>query len=185
MRIIFGAIGRMKIGRGNRSTRRKPTPAPLCPPQNPAWQTPSRTPDRSCGKPVTNRLSYGAAFFSPISSPLTSRRVTVEVFDPASTRVDELSNYPTNSVGLSSSSEAAHRSATQEFPKNLWNQKFHYPAHKGLPLVPILNQVNPVHISPFYLSKIHYNVTWTPIVKKRVGKQSVARLRNNSWGCVF
>jgi hypothetical protein len=87
MRIISGAIGGMKIGRGNRSTRRKPTPVPLCPPQNPTWQTRSRTPDRSGGKPGTNRLSYGVAFFSPISSPLTTRRVTVEVFDPASTRV--------------------------------------------------------------------------------------------------
>jgi hypothetical protein len=29
------AIGGMKIGRGNRSTRRKPTLAPLCPPQVP------------------------------------------------------------------------------------------------------------------------------------------------------
>jgi hypothetical protein len=26
-------FGGMKIGRGNRSTRRKPAPAPLCPPQ--------------------------------------------------------------------------------------------------------------------------------------------------------
>jgi hypothetical protein len=30
MKMIFGAIGGMKIGRGNRSSRRKPTPAPLC-----------------------------------------------------------------------------------------------------------------------------------------------------------
>jgi hypothetical protein len=52
MMMIFGAIGGMKIGRGN-------------------------------------RLSYGAAFFSPISSPLTTRRVTVDVFDPASTRVKQ------------------------------------------------------------------------------------------------
>jgi hypothetical protein len=29
----------MKIGRGNRSTRRKPAPAPLCPPQIPLYQT--------------------------------------------------------------------------------------------------------------------------------------------------
>jgi hypothetical protein len=28
-----GAIGGMKIGRGNRSSWRKPAPAPLCPPQ--------------------------------------------------------------------------------------------------------------------------------------------------------
>jgi hypothetical protein len=30
-----GEIGGMKIGKGNRSTRRKPAPAPLCPPQIP------------------------------------------------------------------------------------------------------------------------------------------------------
>jgi hypothetical protein len=34
-----GEIGGMMIGRKNRSTRRKPAPVPLCPPQNPhaAW----------------------------------------------------------------------------------------------------------------------------------------------------
>jgi hypothetical protein len=37
---LFGA---MKIGRGNRSTRRKSAPAPLCPPQIPLDQTPART----------------------------------------------------------------------------------------------------------------------------------------------
>jgi hypothetical protein len=30
-----GEFGGMKIGRGNRSTRRKPNPAPHCPPQIP------------------------------------------------------------------------------------------------------------------------------------------------------
>jgi hypothetical protein len=30
-----GETGGMKIGRGNRSTRRKPSPVPLCPPQIP------------------------------------------------------------------------------------------------------------------------------------------------------
>jgi hypothetical protein len=30
-----GEIGGMKIGKGNRSTRRKPSPPPLCPPQIP------------------------------------------------------------------------------------------------------------------------------------------------------
>jgi hypothetical protein len=29
----YGAVGGMRIGRGNRSTRRKPAPVPLCPPQ--------------------------------------------------------------------------------------------------------------------------------------------------------
>jgi hypothetical protein len=48
-----GAIGGMKIGRGNRSTRRKPAPAPLCPPQIPHDQTRARTPGHRGGKPVT------------------------------------------------------------------------------------------------------------------------------------
>jgi hypothetical protein len=38
-----GAIGGIKIGRGNRSSRRKPAPASLCPPQIPHDQTRART----------------------------------------------------------------------------------------------------------------------------------------------
>jgi hypothetical protein len=38
-----GAIGGMKIVRGNRSTWRKPAPAPFCPPQIPLDQTRART----------------------------------------------------------------------------------------------------------------------------------------------
>jgi hypothetical protein len=30
-----GAVSEMRIGRGNRSTQRKPAPVPLCPSQNP------------------------------------------------------------------------------------------------------------------------------------------------------
>jgi hypothetical protein len=39
----------MKIGRGNRSTRRKPAPAPLSPPQIPFDQTRARTRAASMG----------------------------------------------------------------------------------------------------------------------------------------
>jgi hypothetical protein len=39
----FGAIGEMKFGRENRSTRREPAPEPLCPPQIPHDQTRART----------------------------------------------------------------------------------------------------------------------------------------------
>jgi hypothetical protein len=38
-----GEFGGMKIGRGNRSTRRKPAPAPLCLPQIPLHQNWART----------------------------------------------------------------------------------------------------------------------------------------------
>jgi hypothetical protein len=39
----YGAVGGMRIGRGNRSTRRKPAPVPLCPPQIPHNLTWDRT----------------------------------------------------------------------------------------------------------------------------------------------
>jgi hypothetical protein len=38
-----GEFSGMKIGRGNRSTRSKPAPAPLCPPHIPLDQTQART----------------------------------------------------------------------------------------------------------------------------------------------
>jgi hypothetical protein len=41
--VDFGAIGGMKIGRGNRSIRRKPASLPLCPPQVPHYLTRART----------------------------------------------------------------------------------------------------------------------------------------------
>jgi hypothetical protein len=55
-----GEIGGM-IGRGNRSTGRKPAPVPLCPPQTP-HACPDANPGRRGGKPASNRLSYGTAF---------------------------------------------------------------------------------------------------------------------------
>jgi hypothetical protein len=45
-----GKFGGMNIGRGNRSTRRKPAPVPLCPPQIPLHQTPGSNPGRRGGK---------------------------------------------------------------------------------------------------------------------------------------
>jgi hypothetical protein len=52
-----GAIGGMRIGRGNRSTRIKPAPMPICSPQI----LYDLTPGLRGGKPQTNRLIYGKA----------------------------------------------------------------------------------------------------------------------------
>jgi hypothetical protein len=50
------ANGKIKIGRRNRSSRRKPAPLPLCPPQILYDLTRARTLGTA-----TNRLSYGTA----------------------------------------------------------------------------------------------------------------------------
>jgi hypothetical protein len=54
--------------------------------------------------------------------------------------------------------EAANCGATQELPSILWNPKVQYRVHKSPLLVPILSQVNPVHTTSFYLSKIDFNI---------------------------
>jgi hypothetical protein len=52
-----GAIGGMKIGRGNRSTERKPAPVPLCPQQIPHDLTRAQTQDAAVG---SQRLTASA-----------------------------------------------------------------------------------------------------------------------------
>jgi hypothetical protein len=65
-------------------------------------------------------------------------------------------------MGLSPPSEAANCAATQEFPSILWNPKVHYLVLKSPPLVPNLRQIDPVHTTPTYFSKAHFNIVQPP-----------------------
>jgi hypothetical protein len=60
---------------------------------------------------------------------------------------------------LNITSEVASCSATQEFTNILWYPMIHYRVHSSPPLIPILSQINPVHTTPSYISKICFNIS--------------------------
>jgi hypothetical protein len=69
-----------------------------------------------------------------------------------------------------SSSEHDSRSAAEEFLNILWNPKVHFRVHKNPPLIPILSQMDPVHITQSCLFKIHI-VAYRPVAKCSLYKQ--------------
>ena len=54
--------------------------------------------------------------------------------------------------------EANRFLGSQEIPRISWNPNVHYRGHNSLPLVPILSQINQVHVISFLVSKIHSNI---------------------------
>jgi hypothetical protein len=66
--------------------------------------------------------------------------------------------YSSNSMEQSPSGEANSCSPSQEIPHLSWNPKVHSHVHKSLPLVPVLNQIHPVHTFLPYFPKTHSSI---------------------------
>jgi hypothetical protein len=67
-----GEIGRMKIGRGKPKYSEKTYRSATLSTTNPTWLDPGLNPGHRGGKPATNRLSYGDAFFGVLVSFLSA-----------------------------------------------------------------------------------------------------------------
>jgi hypothetical protein len=78
----YGAGGGMRIGRGNRCTRRKPAPVPFCPLKAPTCPDLEVNPDGTGENPVTNRLSCDMASSRDrdIVSSVLSRKFETRAF---------------------------------------------------------------------------------------------------------
>jgi len=84
--------------------------------------------------------------------------------------------------------EASSHSANQEIPCHLWNPKFHSWVCKGLPLAPVLSQMNSVTFPP-YFPKSHSNVLpsmsrsskWS--LPLRFSDQNLVYISHLSHGC--
>jgi hypothetical protein len=103
-----GAVGGVKIGRGNRIC-----PSATLSTTNPTWPDPGSNPGHRGGKPATNRLSYGMVYHTTLS--LLSRKPT----ETSSWRLDNLHH-------VNSSKEVPFQNMKKKKKtcKN-WNSKLH------------------------------------------------------------
>ena len=71
---------------------------------------------------------------------------------------------PTNDMQLSISSAANSSATNHKTPCLLQNPPFHYLPHNSPLRIPILNQINPVHVFPSRYFKISFNIIFAAAI---------------------
>jgi hypothetical protein len=61
-----------------------------------------------------------------------------------------------NSIELSPPPQSNSRSADQKIPLILWKTTIYYFVHRKPRVVPVLSQMNPLHVFPYYFSKVQF-----------------------------
>jgi len=89
-----------------------------------------------------NMSSWRGAYLS------TETNLWTEIYVSSTWSSHSLTHSLTHSMDQSSSWEANSHLPSQEITRLLCNPKVHYSVHNSLALVPILVQMNPVHIFP-------------------------------------
>ena len=77
-------------------------------------------------------------------------------YDPSTMR-NMICCYQPNSMENSPAWETKISELVKKTPRILWNTKINYCILKSRPSVPILSQINPVHV-PSYFLKIYFNI---------------------------
>jgi hypothetical protein len=151
-----GSIGRLRIGRRNRSTRRKPTPVPLCPPQIPYDLTPARTRAATVG---SRRLTAWAMAGPPVWRCFGLFQFSSEIFFFCSEGIwgwliSRSDDKPSRGYVLLFEN-LYERSLFKKFPV-VYAISYH--VLKSTPRDPNLGYMNAFHILNLHLFMIHFNI---------------------------
>jgi hypothetical protein len=96
----------------------------------------------------TTRSGIETAIIQLEEHCLNQRRYRYPILLHIVWHTDWLNNQLTNSTEQSPPWEASSSSAGQEIPRILSKRKVHYRVHKSLSLVPVLSEINLVHVLP-------------------------------------